>query len=223
MVALTLGDLLVADPPDAWRQAGFAVDDDGCCDVGTVRIRLIGRDAGKGVVAWCLRGTTPAPAELDGIPTTVDPAGEPPRPAAPAQHANGTQLIDHVVVLTPDLARTCAALAEVGMEPRRERDGELGGTPMRQVFYRMGEVILEVVGPPGSAGEGPAQVWGITFTVADIDATAAALGEHVGRVKDAVQPGRRITTLRRSAGLSVPVAFISPQPPRASRDAESGR
>jgi hypothetical protein len=29
-----------------------------------------------------------------------------------------------------------------------------------------------------------------------------------------VQPGRRIATLRRSAGLALPVALISPRPPR---------
>lgn len=44
-----------------------------------------------------------------------------------------------------------------------------------------------------------------------IDATADLLGEHVGRVKDAVQPGRRIATLRhRELGMSVNTAVISP-------------
>jgi hypothetical protein len=31
----------------------------------------------------------------------------------------------------------------------------------------------------------------------------------VGPIRDAVQPGRRIATVRRSAGLSVPVALMS--------------
>ena len=36
------------------------------------------------------------------------------------------------------------------------------------------------------------------------------LGERVGEVRDAVQPGRRIATLRRSAGLAIPVALMTP-------------
>jgi len=118
-----------------------------------------------------------------------------------------------VVLLSPDLARTVVALRAVGLEPRRERDGELGGAAVRQVFYRMGEVVLEVVGSPDTSGDGPASLWGLTHTVTDIDATAAQLGDRTSPVKDAVQPGRRITTLRhRELDLSVRTALISPDP-----------
>ena len=44
----------------------------------------------------------------------------------------------------------------------------------------------------------------------DLEAAAAHLGEHVGRIKDAVQPGRRIATVRDSAGLGLPVALMTP-------------
>ena len=84
---------------------------------------------------------------------------------------------------------------------------------MRQVFYRLDEVILEVVGAPDAANDGPSTLWGLTHVVADIDATAGLLGESGGRVKDAVQPGRRITTLRhRDFDMSVRTAFIRPRP-----------
>jgi hypothetical protein len=46
------------------------------------------------------------------------------------------------------------------------------------------------------------------FAVAD----RSCQGSLLGGVKDAVQPGRRIATLRREARLSVPVAFMSPDP-----------
>jgi hypothetical protein len=36
----------------------------------------------------------------------------------------------------------------------------------------------------------------------------------VGEPRPAVQPGRRITTVSREAGLSTRVAFIDPEPPR---------
>jgi hypothetical protein len=114
------------------------------------------------------------------------------------------------VLLSPDLRRTVASLAAIGADPRRERDGELGGRPIRQIFFRFGEVIVEVVGSPEPTGEGPSTLWGITYGVADIDATAAFLGGRTTPVKDAVQPRRRITTLRpHELELSVRTAMIS--------------
>lgn len=96
------------------------------------------------------------------------------------------------------------------MHPRRERDGELGGRSIRQIFFRFGEVIIEVVGSPETTSEGPSALWGITYVVADIDATATFFGDYTAPVKDAVQPGRRITTLRhRDLGMSARTAFIS--------------
>jgi hypothetical protein len=143
---------------------------------------------------------------LDGIPTTTSVAAA----AAPGTHANGVTAIDHVVLLSPDLGRTVEALAAVGVQPRRQRDGDLAGRKIRQIFFRFGEVIVEVVGSPGAASEGPSALWGITYVVADIDATAAFFGDHTAPVKDAVQPGRRITTLRHhELGMSVRTAMIS--------------
>jgi hypothetical protein len=114
------------------------------------------------------------------------------------------------VLLSPDLRRTVEALAAVGSEPRRERDTELGSRPVRQIFFRFGDVIIEVVGSRETASEGPATLWGITYVVADIDATASFFGDATLPVKAAVQPGRRITTLRqRELGMSVRTAMIS--------------
>jgi hypothetical protein len=130
--------------------------------------------------------------------------------AEPATHANGVTSIDHAVLLSPDLARTVAALAAIGLAPRRERDAELGGRPIRQIFFRLGEVIVEVIGSPETKGEGPSTLWGLTYVVADIDATAAYFADRTTPVKDAVQRDRRITTLHHQKfGMSVRTAFIS--------------
>ncbi|HEX6387954.1 MAG TPA: hypothetical protein VFZ89_00850, partial [Solirubrobacteraceae bacterium] len=91
------------------------------------------------------------------------------------------------------------------MTLRREIDIGRG----RQGFFRHGECIVEVVGPHDADG-GRAALWGLTITVADLDATAALLGAKLGAVKDAVQPGRRIATVRSDAGAGVPLAFMSP-------------
>jgi hypothetical protein len=205
-MSVTVDEFQIADPADAWQDAGFSVDPDGVCRIGDVRVRLLGRARGAGILSWTLRGFCDD-AALDGIPTLMSDA-EPPEPAT---HANGVTSIDHVVLLSPDLNRTVASLAAAGLRPRRERDAELGGQPMRQIFFRLGPVILEVVGAPEVSGDGPSSLWGITYVVADIDATAAFFGDHALPVKDAVQPGRRITTLRhRDLGMSVRTAMISP-------------
>ena len=205
---VSVDEIEVADPADAWIGAGFSVDSDAVCRVGGVRIRLAGRGRGTGIVGWSLRGL-PSDGSLhdvDGIPTTRSDAVA----VMPAGHANGVLAIDHVVLLSPDLRRTAESLATIGVEARRERDGQLGGRSIRQIFFRAGEVIIEVVGSPETASEGPSTLWGITYVVADIDATAAYFGDRTAPVKDAVQPGRRITTLRHhELGISVRSAMIS--------------
>ena len=211
-MGVTIDEILVGDPPDAWEAAGFAVDDDGTCRIGTVRVHLVGCDGGQRILGWSLRDAPPArlaSGSLDGLPTT----GSEVDPAEPAAHPNGATHIDHVVLLSPDLARTTAALEALGLSPRGERDSDTYGAPMRQVFFRLGEVILELVGQPCTAGEGHPGFFGLAITVADLDATASLLGDHLGAPKDAVQDGRRIATLRhRELGMSVATALMSPEP-----------
>ena len=208
-MTVTVDELEVADPTDAWTRAGFTVDSDAVCRIGGVRVRLVGRGRGAGIVGWALRGLPSDRSldDLDGVATTRSSAIATP----PATHANGVTAIDHVVLLSPDLGRTVESLTAVGVNPRRERNGELNGQSIRQIFFRFGEVILEVVGSPQTTGDGPSTLWGITYVVADIDATASFFGDRTLPVKDAVQPGRRITTLRHHEfGMSVRTAMISP-------------
>jgi len=178
-----LTGLDVAGDADAWRAAGFAVDADGGCRIGHVRMQTgVGE---SGIAGWSF-----------GDPATVQPA----------THANGSLLIDHLVVFSEDPSRTVERYAALGLEPRRVREV---GNGRSQTFFRSGEVIIEVVGPiDGEQGE---RLWGISPTVADLDACATLLGDGLGRIKDATQPGRQIATLRHeSFGLTIPVAFMSP-------------
>ena len=211
-MAVTIDEILVGDEPDTWKAAGYAVDDDGTCRIGQVRVRLVGRDGGKRILGWSLRGAPAARlagGTLDGIPTTAADGA----PAAPATHPNGSQYIDHVVLLTPNLARTIDALGSIGLSSRGERDSDTYGAPMRQVFFRMGEVILELIGQVDGEGEGDPGFFGIAVTVEDLDALGQQLGEHLGDAKDAVQEGRRIATLRhKELGMSVATAFMTPEP-----------
>ena len=211
-MGVTIDEITVADPPEAWAAAGFTVDDDGTCRVGQVRVRLVGRDQGKRILGWSLRDVPEgslANGSVDGLPSTESTAP----PAEPAVHPIGATHIDHVVLLSPDLARTATAIEALGVPSRGERDTESYGAPMRQIFFRMGEVIIELVGSPDAPGAGDPGFFGLAVTVADLDAAADQLGEHLGSVKDAVQPGRRIATLRhRDLGMSVATALMSPEP-----------
>ena len=207
-----IDELVVGDSPEAWRHAGFTVDDDDVCRIGTVRVRLAGRDEGKYIRSWTLRGVQLDRefADVDGLSLGHSPASAT-GPAEPARHDNGARLIDHLVVATPDTARTTKAFEAIGLDVRRVRDTdpETYGMPMRQTFFRLDEVILELIGPAEPAGDGPARFFGLALTVEDLDALPDRYGEHLGRVKAAVQPGRRIATLRhRDLGLSVAIAFM---------------
>jgi hypothetical protein len=206
---VSIDELVVADPPAAWEALGFAVEDD-VCVVGEVRIRLAGTAAGKGLASWSLRGLTAA--ELDGLPTT---ASGRPVPAPAGAHPNGITALDHVVVITPALGRTVAALEAAGLDLRRIREEPTPTGAPRQAFFRLGAEILEVVQEPEAVverdgTERPAFFWGLALVAPDLDATAAAIGAGCGEPRDAVQPGRRIATLRRSAGLSLPLALMTP-------------
>ena len=209
-VAISLDELTVADPPDAWRACGFEVNGDSCV-IGDARVRLTGGDAGRGLTGWSLRGIEET--ELDGLPTT---GTDRPPPQETPTHPNGVTAIDHVVAITPALDRTVDALRDAGLDLRRVREEPTPAGAPRQAFFRLGSVILEVVQEPdeaierGGGADRPAFFWGLALTAPDLDATVASLGESVSEIRAAVQPGRRIATLRRSAGLGVPVALITP-------------
>lgn len=207
----TVDELAVGDAPAAWSALGFEVDDD-ICVVGDVRIRLAGAEAGKGLAGWSVRGLEST--ELDGLATTRSDR-QPPE-ESPA-HPNGVTAIDHVVAITPALERTILALEGAGLDLRRIREQPTPAGAPRQAFFRLGATILEVVQEPPEAieragGDHPAFFWGLALVAPDLDATVAGLGDRAGEIRPAVQPGRRIATLRRTAGLTVPVALMTPPP-----------
>jgi hypothetical protein len=115
--------------------------------------------------------------------------------------------------------RTVATIERLlGLRVKRWRDGESYGRPVRQAFFRMGEVVLEVVGPPepdAAAAELERRFFGLALTLDDLEAARALLGpDRMGEPKPAVQPGRRIATIRSGAGLRVAVALMDPEPRR---------
>lgn len=203
MSAPVLTEIRIASDPAAWAGAGFAVNESRGC-AGGVRLEFVEGDAG--IVDWAL--TDVGVAGIDGLPTRTGALASGRSP----DNDNGVIEIDHVVALAPRLERTIEALERQGIELRRIREGETGMGPYRQAFFRVGRPILEVVEAADLEADAPARFWGITFTTEDIDAAAEVMDDKLGRIKDAVQPGRRIATVRKEAGLGLPVALISLKP-----------
>jgi hypothetical protein len=195
-----LASLALADAPERWRAIGFEVPDSSLT-LGGIELAL--GAPGDGIVGWSVSGIE-ADAEIDGLPWVAARADA---PSSNAPHPNGAVGLDHVVAATPDFDRTAAALDAAGLGLRRVRDA--GG--FRQGFRRLGPAILELVEAKGQAVDQPARFWGLVVIVEDLDALADRLGGRLGRVKDAVQPGRHIATLRDVAGLSTKVAFMDPE------------
>ena len=193
-----LRSLAVADPAERWTELGFAVGDSEV-ELGGVRVRL--GQPGRGIVGWTVSGLETVP-DLAGLAADSD-AASPGHPAT--THANGAVGMDHVVLISPEFDRTAAELARAGLGLSRVTD-QLRG--VRQGFRRLGPAILEVV----EMAEAPrVRLWGLTVIVTDLDALVRRLGDWVSPAKPAIQPGRRIATLRLSAGLSTAMAFMDPE------------
>ncbi|MGA0878174.1 MAG: VOC family protein [Ilumatobacteraceae bacterium] len=211
----------MSGPIGAWLRLGFtpASDDHICLPDFGVRFvagvdgapsRVGGDDST--VCGWSLvdadrePDSPPQHCVVDGIETWVIPG---PPCTSPSASSLGAIGVDHVVVMTGNLERTCGAISKAtGAELKRVREA---GRGVRQGFHRLGSVILEIVERPDLQPSTPAAIWGLVLTVVDLDGAVARLGSDVvGRPRQAVQPGRRIATVATDAGLGLAVALMSP-------------
>lgn len=203
-----LTEVIIATDAEPWRAAGFAVETvggAGVCRIGstTLVLEASATTGGAGITALAVEGL--GPGELDGLVLVAAGSGLP--TGAPADHPNGVSGIDHLVVRSPDVDRTTAALVDAGLELRRERRFPAGDATVRQSFFWMGDVICELVGDDTAHGPGPATAWGLAFTAADLDRVASVAGDAATAPKPAVQPGRQIMAIH---GLGLPVAVMTP-------------
>lgn len=198
---MTVVELCIGADPAAWRAVGFDVDVTGCLQLGGVRLRIDATAPG-GLASWVLSSDDAGPDDIDGLATSwaAVTSGSAPR------HANGINGIDHVVINTNDLERTCSAIEAATAAPLK-RIREVGA--MRQGFHRLGEVIIEIVTHPG-VEQSAATFWGLALNAVDLDVMFAEYGLGVmSAPKSAVQPGRRISSFKIEAGLGLPVAIMS--------------
>lgn len=199
--------LTITGDIDTWRSLGLSATDDGLIPLFGTALRIVSpeaEDVPAGIVGWALSGIDDTTTSIAGLTTTVV------EQLAPifATHSLGARSIDHVVVMTGDLEQTTGDVAlATGCELKRIR--EVG--KIRQGFHRIGRggLIVEVVQHEDD-DRSVAEFWGLVIIVEDLDEACAQLGaDRVGEPKDAVQPGRRIATIRSSVGLGTAVALMS--------------
>lgn len=205
--------LEITDPADLWRELGFLVDEGGSCWIGGVEHCLLGaQENQRGVVGWGLSELGESIEVIDGIATTS--LSELPTDIganAHGLHPNGVYEIDHLVITTSSTPRTVAAFVELGLERRGDRTVNHAGDAVDMTFMWAGKTLLEIAGPPTADDNGkPARIAGLAYSTSDIDAAAALLGDRMTTSKDAAQTGRKIAAVRKEAGSTVPIAFMSP-------------
>ncbi|MEI8239961.1 MAG: hypothetical protein WCI22_11115 [Actinomycetota bacterium] len=201
MLTTTVAELHIGGPVDGWQRLGLHIVDDAAL-VDGVALRFVGGEPGLHGWAFC---NAPVTDDLiDGIPTRYVDA----LTAGGRDHDLSVIAVDHVVVNTSSLERTCAAIEAATGEPLK-RVREIGA--IRQGFHRLERVVLEVVESP-QVTAAVASLWGFVLTVDDIHDACDRLGpDVVGLPKAAVQPGRFIATVRPTVALGLPLAFISPR------------
>jgi catechol 2,3-dioxygenase-like lactoylglutathione lyase family enzyme len=106
--------------------------------------------------------------------------------------------LDHVVVSTEDPERAAALYgARLGLDMALDRTHQEWGQLM---FFRCGDLIVEIVRRPvAGADQAHDKLWGLTWRVADIDATRQRLiaaGIEATEVRIGRKPGTRVMSLR---------------------------
>jgi catechol 2,3-dioxygenase-like lactoylglutathione lyase family enzyme len=120
------------------------------------------------------------------------------RPHSAATAAAPILGLDHVVVSTEEPERAAALYgARLGLDMALDRSHQDWGQLM---FFRCGDLIVEVVRRPvAGADQTHDRLWGLSWRVADIDATRARLaaaGLDVSEVRIGRKPGTRVVSVR---------------------------
>ena len=120
------------------------------------------------------------------------------RPRSVATSAAPILALDHVVVSTEDPERAAALYgARLGLDMALDRSHQEWGQLM---FFRCGDLIVEVVHRSvAGADQTHDKLWGLSWRVADIDATRARLvagGIDVSEVRAGRKPGTRVLSVR---------------------------
>jgi hypothetical protein len=159
-----------------------------------------------GLMSWGWENLPTGVKSICGVPAFAYNKTSP-----PVTHPNGALAVDHVVLHSNDAAFVKSEFAKLSIQPRAERNDIYPG--ITQIFFRPGggtviEVVINKDFPKSF-------LWGMTLVVADIDAAKSLLNDNGSNPKKAIQPGRRILTVRGSnIGINTNMAFMTPHVPK---------
>jgi catechol 2,3-dioxygenase-like lactoylglutathione lyase family enzyme len=137
------------------------------------------------------------------------------RPLSAATSDTPVLGLDHVVISTEDPERAAALYgARLGLDMALDRTHQDWGQLM---FFRCGDLIVEVVRRPVAGGDQTRdKLWGLSWRVADIDATRKRLiaaGIEATEVRAGRKPGTRVMSLRSGAcGVHTLLLERTPKP-----------
>jgi catechol 2,3-dioxygenase-like lactoylglutathione lyase family enzyme len=131
------------------------------------------------------------------------------RPLSVRTEVASITAMDHVVVATGDPEGAAALYgARLGLDMRFDRSHPDWG---RLMFFRCGDLIVEVVHQPGKDIDAARdKLWGLSWRVADAEATRARLaaaGVEVSEVRTGRKPGTRVLTVR-SGTCGIPTLLV---------------
>jgi catechol 2,3-dioxygenase-like lactoylglutathione lyase family enzyme len=141
------------------------------------------------------------------------------RPLSVRTTAASITALDHVVISTADPERAAALYgARLGLDMALDRSHPDWG---RLMFFRCGDLIVEIVQRPGkdaTTDKAHDRLWGLSWRVADLDATRqrlASAGVDVSDARTGRKPGTRVLTVRNGT-CGIPTLLVERTPRPAS-------
>lgn len=120
--------------------------------------------------------------------------------------------LDHVVIRSPNPDRAAALFgARLGLDLRFDQTAPQWGARLQ--LFRCGNAIVEIAHDlKAGVGDGPDQLWGLSWRVGNADvaqARLAAAGVDVSEVRAGRKPGTRVFTVRNRC-CGVPTLMVEP-------------
>jgi hypothetical protein len=203
---LRINEIAVADTPQAWRAAGFHVDDDRVVIGESFVIRLTGEGGGiSGFTLGIPERVDSSETNSGGLSLTIAP---PSVPDDVGLHENGVTHAMKAVVLTAETAasieRLQQAVPELGGPPVDGHDES--GTHYAIWPLAGTEVGLEVVSL--SRDQGPDVMLALFLVVDDLKATIDRIGANdVGPIE--IYSGREMVRIKPRIGVTAGIHLLS--------------